>query len=148
MIWWSPRTATGWIGHTQSITQSSSLHFFCLTTTIAAATVAAKVVAAETCNGSSSNSNSNQQRHHHQSSWAPLRVVGDVRFVFFDVNQLSLPTAFYSALCIYFCLNGPFNCISFLKFSFSPDVIPSGWLGSKHQTNQPPSSTTTATKQL
>ena len=52
---------------------------------------------------------------------------------FADKNQPSLPTPFYSALGIYFCLHSPFNCISFLKFSFSPDVILSGWLGSKHQ---------------
>ena len=78
------------------------------------------------------------------------------------INQPSLPTPFYCS-CIYFCLYGPFNCISFHKFSqqlcifslcssglisallvlstlylfmkvfFSPDIIPSGWLGSKHQ---------------
>ena len=65
--------------------------------------------------------------------------------------------------CVCFCLYDPFNCISFHKFSrqlfifslcssglisallvlstvylfmklsFSPDIIPSGWLGSKHQ---------------
>ena len=67
--------------------------------------------------------------------------------------------------CVYFCLYGPLNCISFHKFSrqlsvfwlcyfglisallilsticiyvfmkdsFSPDIISSGWLGSKHQ---------------
>ena len=64
---------------------------------------------------------------------------------------------------VYFCLCGPFNCISFHNFSrqlsafsfcssglisallvlstmhhfmkvcFSPDIIPGGWLGSKHQ---------------
>ena len=68
---------------------------------------------------------------------------------------------FYS--CVLFLSYGPFNCISFHKFSrqlsvfslcssglisavlvlsticfcmkvsFSPDIIPSGWLGSKHQ---------------
>ena len=62
-----------------------------------------------------------------------LHVVGMLRFVSFNINQPSLPTPFYSALGIYFCPNGLFTCISFLKFFFSPDVIPSGCLGSKHQ---------------
>ena len=65
--------------------------------------------------------------------------------------------------CVCFCLYGPFNCISFhtfssqlsvfllcssglifallvlsticlfMKVSFSPNIIPNGWLGSKHQ---------------
>ena len=65
--------------------------------------------------------------------------------------------------CIYFCLDDPFNCIHyinspdkfpffwlcssgliaillvlstvnlFMTVSFSPDITPSGWLGSKHQ---------------
>ena len=34
----------------------------------------------------------------------------------FDINQPSLPTPFYSVL-VYFGLSGPFNCISFHKFS-------------------------------
>ena len=34
-----------------------------------------------------------------------------------DINQLSLPTPFCSALGIYSCHYGPFNCISFHKFS-------------------------------
>ena len=74
-----------------------------------------------------------------------------------------LANSFLFCSCTYFCLYGPFNCISFhkssrqlsvlslcsyglisvllvlstvflfMKVSFSPDVIPSGWLGSKHQ---------------
>ena len=35
-----------------------------------------------------------------------------------DVNQLSLPTSFFLfCSCAYFCLCGPFNCISFHNFS-------------------------------
>ena len=97
--------------------------------------------------------------------WSPrahLHVVGMLRFMF-DINQPSLPAPFCFCSCVYFCLFGPFNCISFHKFSwqlsafqlcssglvsallvlstvyhfmkvsFSPDMIPSGWLGSKHQ---------------
>ena len=74
-----------------------------------------------------------------------------------------LAHSFLFCSCVCFCLCGPFNCISFHKFSrqlsafslccsglissllvlssvylfmkvsFSPDIIPSGWLGSKHQ---------------
>ena len=78
-----------------------------------------------------------------------------------DVAELAHSFLFCS--CDYFCLYGPFNCISFHKFSrrlsafslcssdlisavlvlstlylfievpFSPDVILRGWLGLKHQ---------------
>ena len=41
---------------------------------------------------------------------------GDVAVYVFDINQPSLPTAFYSVLAS-ICLYGPFNCISFHKFS-------------------------------
>ena len=74
-----------------------------------------------------------------------------------------LAHSFLFCSCFYFCLYGPFSCISLHKFSrqlsvfsvcssglisallvlstvcllmkvsFSPDIIPSGWLGSKHQ---------------
>ena len=64
---------------------------------------------------------------------AHIHVVGMLGFVSVDINQSSLPTPLYSALGICFCHYGPFNCILFLKFSRSPDIIPSGWLGSKHQ---------------
>ena len=73
------------------------------------------------------------------------------------------PHSFLLCHCVCFCLYDPFNCISFhrfsrqlsafslcssglisvllafstiylcMKVSFSPDIIPSGWLGSKHQ---------------
>ena len=76
--------------------------------------------------------------------------------LFLDINKPSLPTPFLSCFCVYFSLHGPFNCISFHKFSwqlsifshcpsslistllvistiylfmkvsFSPDIIPSG----------------------
>ena len=52
-----------------------------------------------------------------ESSTAHLYVVGMLRFVSFDINQQSLSTPFYSALGVYFCLYGPFNCVSFHKFS-------------------------------
>ena len=60
--------------------------------------------------------------HHHASSQheaprAYVRVVGMLQFMSFDIKQLSLPTPFYSALGISFCLYSPFNCISFRKFS-------------------------------
>ena len=74
-----------------------------------------------------------------------------------------LAHSFIFCSCVYYCLYGPFNCISFhqfyqqlsvfwlcssglmfallvlsilylfMKVSFSPDIIPSGRLGSKHQ---------------
>ena len=80
-----------------------------------------------------------------------------------DINHPSLPTPFLFWSCVYFCLCGPFYCISFHKFSrqlsvlplcfsglfsallvlsatylfmkvsFSPDIMLSGWLGSKLQ---------------
>ena len=116
-------------------------------------------------------------QHRHPSFWlycislslsppppprAHLPVVGMLGFLSFDTNQPSLPTPFYSALGVYFCLYGPFNCISFHKFSrqlsvssfssglisalsvfstvylfmkvsLSPDIILCGWLGLNHQ---------------
>ena len=42
---------------------------------------------------------------------------GDVAVYVFDINQLSLPTPFFFCFCFHFCLFGPFNCISFHKFS-------------------------------
>ena len=74
-----------------------------------------------------------------------------------------LAHSFFFCSCVYFCLYGPFNCISsyksprrlsvfslcsfglvsallvlstkhlFMKVSFSPGITSSGWLGSKHQ---------------
>ena len=38
---------------------------------------------------------------------------GNVAVYVYNVNQLSLPTPFYSGSCICFSLYGPFNCISF-----------------------------------
>ena len=35
----------------------------------------------------------------------------------FDINHLSLPTLFYSVLCVCFCLYDHFNCISFHECS-------------------------------
>ena len=88
---------------------------------------------------------------------------GDVTIHVCDINLPSLPIPFLFGSCVYFCLYGPFNCISFHKFSwqlsvfslcfsslisallvlsticlsmkvsFSPDIIFSGWLGSKHR---------------
>ena len=96
------------------------------------------------------------------SPWAHLHLVRMLRFMS-DINQPSLPTPFYSVLVSNFSLCGPFNCISFHKFSrqlsvfslcscglssallvlstiylfmkvsFSPDIILSRWLGSKHK---------------
>ena len=72
-------------------------------------------------------------QHDLRTVWAHLDMVGMLGFVSLDINQISLPTPFYSALGIYFCLYSPFNCISFFKFSLSSDIICSGWLGWKHQ---------------
>ena len=87
---------------------------------------------------------------------------GDV-MVYVWHKPAKLAHSFLFDSCVYFCLYGPFNCISFhkfprqlsvlylfsfglssallvlstihlfMKFSFSPGIIPSGWLGSKHQ---------------
>ena len=81
-----------------------------------------------------------------------------------DVTNRACPLLFYTVLVSVSVFFGPFNCISFYKFSqqlsvfslcssglislpcwffqlhvslwqspISPDVIPSGWLGSRHQ---------------
>ena len=91
--------------------------------------------------------------------WGP----GMFWFVPLTWSNWAGPLLFIPPLCLFFCLYGPFNCISFhqfclplfvfslcssclfsvllvlsaiylfVKVSFSPDIIPSGWLGSKHQ---------------
>ena len=93
------------------------------------------------------------------SPWAHLRVVGMLQFMS-DISQPSLPTSFYSVLVSVYLfmalstilttlpttvhfLTLFFRFISallvlsttylFMKVSFSPDAIPSGRLGSKHQ---------------
>ena len=87
---------------------------------------------------------------------------GDVT-VYVWHKPTELAHSFLFCSCVYFCLYGPFNCISFHKFFrhlfvfslcscglssallvlstvylfmkvfLSPDIIPSGWLGSQHQ---------------
>ena len=42
---------------------------------------------------------------------------GDVAVYVFDINQPGLPTPFYSVLVSVSVFSGPFNCISFHKFS-------------------------------
>ena len=89
-------------------------------------------------------------------------VQSDGGFVLWH-KRTELAYSFLFRSCVYFCLYGPFNCILFRKFSrqvfvfslcssslisallvfssiyllmkvsFSPDIIPSRWLGSKHQ---------------
>ena len=51
-----------------------------------------------------------------QSQKANLHVVGMLQFIS-DINQPSLPTLFLFCSSVYFCLYGPFNCISFHKVS-------------------------------
>ena len=53
----------------------------------------------------------------HKSLRVHLRVVRTLRFMS-DINQPCLPTPFFFTFCSYvcFCLYGPFNCFSFLKF--------------------------------
>ena len=88
---------------------------------------------------------------------------GDVAVYVFDINQPSLPTPFYFVLVsasVFMALSTVFHSINssdnsllsdsvlpvlflpcwpfhrqylFMKVSFSPDVILSGWLGLKHQ---------------
>ena len=41
---------------------------------------------------------------------------GDVTVYVFDINQPSLPTPFLFLSWVYFCVYGPFNCISSHKF--------------------------------
>ena len=97
-----------------------------------------------------------------ESPRAHLDVVGMLRLYVWR-KSTELAHSFLFCSCVYFCLYGPFNCISFhqfsrqlsffwlcssglisallvlstlclfMKVSFSPDIIPSGWLGSKHQ---------------
>ena len=47
---------------------------------------------------------------------SPSRSV-DVAVYVSNINQPSLPTPFLFCSCVCFCLHGPFNCISFHKFS-------------------------------
>ena len=85
---------------------------------------------------------------------------GDVTVYVFDIKSTELAHSFLLCSCVYFCLYGPFNCISFHKFSrqlstfslffqssffligpfnismkvsFSPVLILCGWLGLKRQ---------------
>ena len=111
---------------------------------------------------------------HRQLSWedsslcfkpsprAHLHVIGMLRFMLWH-KPAELAHSLLFRSCVYFCLCGPFNCISFHKFSrqlsafslcscnlisaflvlstaylfvkvsFSPDIIFCGWLGLKHQ---------------
>ena len=96
----------------------------------------------------------------HQSTRAHLHVMGMLRFMSWH-TPTELARSFLFCSCVYVCLYGPFNGILFHKFSrqlsfshsvlpvlflpywsyislfmkvsFSPDIIPCGWLGSKHQ---------------
>ena len=94
----------------------------------------------------------------HLLTSAHLHVVGMLRFKSKTLTGQACPLIFILFLCL-FLSYGPFNCISFHKFSrqlsdfslcspdlvfaflvlsaekfaFSPDVILCGWLGSKHR---------------
>ena len=50
---------------------------------------------------------------------------GDVRVYVKNTIQPSLPTPFFFLFCscVYFCLYGPVNCISFHKFSGQPSIF-------------------------
>ena len=50
------------------------------------------------------------------SPWSHFHMMGMSWFMS-DINQPSLPTLFLFCSCVYFCLYGLFNCISFHKFS-------------------------------
>ena len=88
---------------------------------------------------------------------------GDAAVYVFDINQPSLSTPYLFCSCVYFCLHGTSDCISFHRLSwqldasslcsfdfisallilsainlfmtvfFNPDITLCGWLGSKHQ---------------
>ena len=92
-----------------------------------------------------------------------VHLVGMLRFTFLTWTNRACPINFLFCSCVYFCLYGPFNCISFcnfsrqlstfslcssglisaswvlsttylfMKVSSSPDIILCGWLGLKHQ---------------
>ena len=47
---------------------------------------------------------------------SPSRA-GDVVIYVFDINRPELSHSFLFCSCVCFCLYGPFNCISFQKFS-------------------------------
>ena len=93
---------------------------------------------------------------------AHLDVVGMLRFMFLTYTNRACPPLFILIFCLflslwpfplyftpwilsttlhfltlffrsYFCLVGPFNYISLMKVSFSPNIILCGWLGLKHQ---------------
>ena len=100
-----------------------------------------------------------------KSPWAHLHVLVTLRFWHkpTELAQSFFLSFFIFCSCVYFSLYGPFNCISFHKFSrqlsvfslcscglssallvlstmylfmkvsFSPDIIPNGWLDWKHQ---------------
>ena len=46
-----------------------------------------------------------------------FKCAGDVVVYVKYINQPSLPVPFLFRSCVCFCLHGPFNCISFHKFS-------------------------------
>ena len=56
---------------------------------------------------------------------AHLHVVGMLQFMY-DINQPSLPTHIF-CICVYFCLCGPFNCLSLYESYFQPWYNP-WWL--------------------
>ena len=89
---------------------------------------------------------------------AHLHVVGMLRFVFLTQTDRACPLLFILFLCpflstvfhsinslyysprshfvlpiFFLCLIGPFNYISLMKISFSPDIILCDWLDLKHQ---------------
>ena len=98
-------------------------------------------------------------------SWLYVQIRTWLLVVYVWHKLTELAHSFLSCSCVGFRLYGPFYCISFHKFSihlsafslcssclisallvlstiylfmkvfFSPDVIPSGWLGSKHKLN-------------
>ena len=54
---------------------------------------------------------------HYLSPRAHLHVVGMLRFMFFTQANRACPPLFFFCSCVYFCLYGPFTCISFHNFS-------------------------------
>ena len=66
--------------------------------------------------------------HHSTLGWSGRKLLlhvlagsssrgGNVAVFDFDINQTELAHSFSFCSCIYFCLCGSFNCISFQKFS-------------------------------
>ena len=120
-----------------------------------------KILPSQSCKNPLLHSNKSQFSCSHKSLGSPSLGGGVTVYVRHKPTEFAHSFSFCSCFCFY--LNGPFNCISFqkisrqlsifslcssslisaslvlltiyifMKASFSPDIIHSCWLGSKHQ---------------